>query len=224
MLRSLFRNTLRRPETALTPKVQAAHDFYELVRKESQSKIVVDSSKSIRRALHLAWPRDPNSYRMIFLVRDGRGVFNSMLKRSFRIEESTIRNGEVIKVSKEQSAIHPPRSRLHYLFAWLRMTLVTIVGLRSIPPASWMMVRYEDLSSSPEITLERIAKFLDLDYEEGMLDFRNVPHHNIDGNPVRYRYDGIQPPDLQWKRKLSNKDRFLFSLLAGWLNCLLGYK
>lgn len=201
-----------------------AHEFYDYVRKKSDSKVLIDSSKSIRRALRLSWNRQVDSYRLIFLVRDGRGVIHSRKKRKIVVDEPQEIDGKTTMKEITHPAIHPSRSILRYITAWLQVNLSTYLGLLTVPRGNWMILKYEDLCRSPEKTLQDVCKFLNLDYEAGMIDFRQASHHNIDGNPTRFRSGGIKNPDEKWRTGLNSTDRLLFWVIAGWLNFLFGYK
>jgi len=204
--------------------IERAHEFYDLVRKKSDTKILIDSSKSIRRSLRLSWNRPEDSFRLIFLVRDGRGVVHSRRKREIIVDEPQEVEGEIRMEEIKRPAIHPSRSMLRYITAWLQVNLSTYLGLLTIPRRNWMILKYEDLCHNPEMTLQRVCEFLNLDYEAGMIDFRLAAHHNIDGNPVRFRSGGIKIPDEKWRTGLNSTDRLLFGSVAGWLNYLFGYK
>ncbi len=49
-----------------------------------------------------------------------------------------------------------------------------------------IVVRYEDLSRDPELTLRRVCAFLSEDFEPGMLEFWQQPLHGLGGNAGAY--------------------------------------
>ena len=111
--------------------------------------------------------------------------------------------------------------------------------------AHYMELRYEDLVTDTEPHLRRIAEFLELDWDPGMLTYyeraadrmaemaRDLP--SADGKPVRPGEERMQahamtqkPPDpsamYRWKEKMSPEDVRDFDAAAGGLLRELGYE
>ena len=88
-----------------------------------------------------------------------------------------------------------------------------------LPANRFIRIRYEDLCTWPEGELQKISSFLGLEYEPQMLRFREVVHHNVSGNAVRFRSEGIQKPDEScWRRQMNPEALKIFYKTAGWLN------
>ena len=170
---------------------------YEHLRAMTGKEVIVDSTKHYLRAVALYQAR-PDIARVVVLVRDGRGVFYSGLKRGF--------------------------DRKVALRAWHRHYLRTRALLdRYVPEHHRALVRYEDLVTNPEATVRRLCDFLGMDFEEGMLDFRGVVHHNVNGNDMKYLATSELRLDEAWKSKLGAADARFFEKHAGSLNRAFGY-
>ncbi len=170
--------------------------LFDAVRAVTGCDAVVDSSKSHARMKWL-WMARPEQAKAIYLVRDGRGVMASYMRKG--------------------------RTPGQAVQGWVRTQALTRLVLRTMPPWAWLFVRYEDLCSDPRGELSRICRFLSLDFSEEMLCFRDVAHHDIGGNRMRFS-DGTQIVNSEaWRHKLSGADLRLFERIGGRLNRRLGY-
>lgn len=170
---------------------------YDHVRAIQGKRMVVDSSKHYVRAaaLYLA---QPDITRVVVLVRDGRGVFYSNLKRGFGRDFSL-------------RAWHS-----HYKRA---LELLD----RQVPESHRILVHYEDMVTDTRGTLAKLCDFLGMEFEPGMLDFRAGVHHNVNGNDMKFTSSSELRLDEAWKTKLEPADREYFERHAGSLNRRLGY-
>lgn len=170
---------------------------YDHVCAIQGKRMVVDSSKHYVRAaaLYLA---QPDITRVVVLVRDGRGVFYSNLKRGFGRDFSL-------------RAWHS-----HYKRA---LELLD----RQVPESHRILVHYEDMVTDTRGTLMRLCDFLGMEFEPGMLDFRAGIHHNVNGNDMKFTSSSELRLDETWKTKLEPADREYFERHAGSLNRRLGY-
>lgn len=187
--------------SVLTPRftqgIVNALSIYDHVRDITHKGIIVDSSKHYLLAAGL-YKSKPDSTRIVVLVRDGRGVFYSNLKRGF--------------------------ARRYSLNTWRNHYLRTLDVLdRHVPVDHRITVHYEDLVSNTRNTLERICTFLGIDFMESMLDFRSVVHHNVNGNDMKYSSGSELRLDQAWKSQLKADDSDYFEKHAGALNRRFGY-
>lgn len=166
--------------------------------KVTGAKYVVDSSKSPVR-VKLLYMLQPDKVRFVHLVRDGRAVAASAIRR------------------RELSPSMAAR-------IWRRDNQNLSAMLRTVPENQKLDVRYEALCADPEHELRRICDFLALRFEKGMLTLWEREVHNIPGNPMLFdRKTRTIRQDERWRRDLSDRDIRAFDRTAGRLNRALGY-
>ncbi|HRW11380.1 MAG TPA: sulfotransferase [Caldilineaceae bacterium] len=105
----------------------------------------------------------PNAH-FIAITRDPRDVLAS--KRS-RQQQEWIEQGNAARRSVKQ--IQAGFDPLWDTLAW-KAAVNAVVSAESVDPERVMNIRYEDLVSDPETTVRRICQFLQLEYQETMLD------------------------------------------------------
>lgn len=178
---------------------RASLEWYRAIRKATGTSLVVDSSKDPRR-LKWLYTVAPAHYRLVYLVRDGRAVTASGIRR---------RGHSMEEVARKWRALHR-RSR---------------AAQRSIPAGQKLRVRYETLCTEPERVLREIHRFLGVPGEDGGTTIRREGSHNIGGNAMRLRAgETTIRLDDRWKRELSPQQLEVFDRIAGRLNRRLGYE
>ena len=165
--------------------------------KQAGASILVDASKFWQR-LQLLYLSGQFKLKVLHLVRDGRAVLHSYTRKGVK-----------------------PKAGLR---RWMSVGVWAFLLRRRFEPADWLQVRYEDLAARPEETLQRICAFLQVEYEPGMLAYRQVPDHGIGGNRMCRRSDERIVVDEGWRQGLSRSHRLRFALLGGWLNRMYGYR
>src|SRR5690606_35211445 len=130
---------------------------YEAVRRAWGTPVIVDATKNPGRLRALYVFRDV-PLRLIYLLRDGRAVCRSRMRRE----------GVSMKRAAEIWRAEHRRQRL---------------AQADIPADHILRVRYEDLCRDACAELTRICAFLGLDYQSAMLRFREPSRHNLGGNP-----------------------------------------
>ncbi len=172
---------------------------YDHVRILTGKRVIVDSTKHYVRAtaLYLA---QPEKTRVVVLVRDGRGVFYSGLKRGF--------------------------NRDYSIRAWYNHYRRALQLLdKHVPKTHQILVHYEDIVTNTEQAISNLCEFLDIEYEPDMLNFKAVIHHNVNGNnDMKFSSVAELRLDEIWKTKLEPTDRKYFERHAGALNRRLGYE
>lgn len=180
--------------------IQNTQAIYDIVRQLAGKDVIVDSSKHYLRAVGLYRQR-PQTTRIVLLVRDGRAVFYSCVKRGL------------------------PRSyALRSWYSHYRRALPLIE--QHVPAQNWCVVRYEQLLADPPAALAALCGFVGLAYEDRMLNAAAVVHHNINGNndmKFRFASDAKLTLDEAWKEKLGADDLRYFLRHAGALNRKMGY-
>lgn len=193
ILRGCSSNAARRVEIA-----DNSWSVADAMSAVSGARFVVDSSKSPAR-LKLLYMRRPEHVRIIQLVRDGRAVSASAMRR------------------QDLSASTAARR-------WKRDNRNLAVMLRSVPQHVKLSVRYESVCENPGAELRRVCDFLGLQFEPEMLNLWTRPVHNIPGNPMLFnRAQQSIRKDERWRRELSTTDIEAFDRIAGRFNRSLGY-
>jgi len=119
--------------------------------------------------------------KFIHLVRDGRDVASSFKDLSVRQIESKY-------APRLPDKIEEIAERWKLNINFINTFLETIEG------DNVMMVKYEDLIRGPEIILRKVCKFLDVEFEVGMLNYS-----------ITRQFDRYEPREfMQWKEKLSD--------------------
>jgi hypothetical protein len=162
------------------------------------ARYVVDSSKSAVR-LKLLYLLRPEAMRIVWLVRDGRAVAASAMRRR--------------RLPAQQAARTWKRENQH-------LDLV----LRAVPERQKLRIRYEALCADPAGELRRVCDFLELPVEPGLTALWERPVHNIPGNPMLFQKGrkSIHQDD-RWRRDLTAGDVAAFEHVAGRMNRGMGY-
>ena len=173
--------------------------WYDSILRVSGNSFLLESSKDIRRMMMLSTLKESDFY-IIYLVRDGRGVVNSLMKRL---------NLTVQEASK----------------MWLQKNQQIQLALKSVAhkhPVQWL--KYEALCDDPVLTMKGIAEFLNVDYEGAMTQLNKNTSHIIGGSPTRMdKSNNTVAEDLRWKNTLCKQDLAVFDKIGGQFNKLLGY-
>jgi len=168
----------------------------EVICRLQNKTVFLDSSKDpIRlRLLHAApfW-----RWKVIYLIRDGRGAANSYMRH--------------YHTSMDVAAAE-----------WCRTHGECERVLGRLPKTAWMTVHYEQLCTHPKDTLAAIHGFLGLDHRETVLQLRSSGHHIL-GNEMRLGSLEEITLDEKWKTALTPQDLEVFEQRAGAWNRTYGY-
>jgi hypothetical protein len=136
--------------------------------------------------------------RIIYMIRDGRGMCNSFMKHY---------NAPMPAAVEE----------------W-RRTHAECAALRLRAPAErWLVLKYEDLCRQPDTELQRVFAFLGVDPRATRQDLRGMTHHIL-GNAMRLQNTSEIRLDEKWRTELSPADLAQFERAGGALNRSLGYE
>jgi hypothetical protein len=136
--------------------------------------------------------------KLIALVRDGRGVMNSLVKNE---------------------AYSPDQAIASWL--WGNRNIERAVA-HYMNEADVFRLRLEDLWQDPVNVRRRLFEFLGVD-PDVPLDYRDKSRRHIVGNRTRHVFDGSIRADESWRKELSEEHAALFRSRAGWLNRRYGY-
>lgn len=171
--------------------------LYDTIREKTGADIVIDSSKTYLEGLSL-YRKNPEEVRIIILSRDGRGVMYSNMKRNLGRKNGLI-------------------GWLHYYSRFLKLLE------RHVAPEHALNIHYEDLALNTKVEIGRICEFLQVDYEESMLNFSSSEHHITNGNDMRFSASSEIRIDADWQKNLSEHDLQYFEHKAGNLSRKMGY-
>jgi hypothetical protein len=174
--------------------------IYEQSFLTSKTPVICDSSHRNLQA-KIMWTRYHDSFKIIHLIRDGRGVTNSIIKRT----------GCSMKNAAK---------------AWKRNHILTMINQTWIPKKNIIQVKYEDICSNPALTVEKICNFVGITYGNSELNIQKNLFHFIGGSStIRLNKERQLKIDLdeKWKRDLSDKQKRIFNKIAGRINRRYGY-
>jgi len=172
--------------------------IYRAASEFTGNHVVVDASKVPSHFLHL-YLEEKGLFRPVFLVRDGRGVVWSKMKRA--------------GISAAQATRQ-----------WLNVYRMMRALLGIVPDPLSVFVRYEELCANPEDVLERILSEVDVSVES--VDLASLPNdrHDLGGSP---RFRGENPSkivlDESWRSEMPEEALCTFERIAGVANRKLGY-
>lgn len=176
-----------------------SHLLFDVARKVAGTPVIVDSTKNpIRlRALYLERPAE---VKVIYLIRDGRAVTHSRMKRE------NVGMGDAAKV-------------------WVAEHRKQRIVQRAMSPKNVLTLRYENLCMEPEVQLRMLCYYLDLDFDPNVLTFRENTRHAVGGNPMRFDM-GNRKIQLNedWREALKESELEEFERVGGSLNRALGYE
>ena len=179
-------------QLALEKTIALATDLCE----HQGSSVFLDTTKNPLQIRFLA--RHPEiRLKVIALVRDGRGVMNSlMLKEKWSPQESID------------------------CWLWSNRNLQRAERYLSKEDVYWLHL--EELCRDPEASLKSLFDFCGVP-PQWPLDFSDLTQRHIIGNRMRLNFKGQVRHDEAWRTTLADEHLALFSRHAGWLNQQFGY-
>ena len=174
--------------------------LFDAVAGATGAKVIVDATKNPGRLKALWFERGAREMRVLRLVRDGRAVVASRVRR------------EGVTVDRAAKI-------------WRQEHLKQAAALRTIPDARIRTISYEALTEQPCEVLKETCSWLGLAFEPTMLELDAGSRHIVGGNPVRFYLggeDGFRA-DTRWRHELNDQDLRRFDAVAGKVNRQLGY-
>ena len=214
-LRSVFSGNLGVSKRSRAGKVRTyARDnqtFLEAVANRARSDFrpqvrwLVDSSKSPYRLMWLAASRSFN-LRVIHLIKDPRAFAYSILKN-----RKQPRWGRLLRATRAATR-------------WqVENRLIKTICDKYVDSSDSRVVRYEDLASCPDETVDGILRWLGLAADSKTTErFRDEENHGISGNPSRFGAREIQL-DEKWRTGISAVETGIVKSLTGQLATDFGY-
>jgi hypothetical protein len=171
--------------------------LYDLIACQWNKDVIVDSSKNIHKTLAV-YEKNPLTTKIIFLTRDGRGVYYSRRSSGF---------------SQRQS-----------ITGWYRYNRRAASLLnKTIQPNHLLHIKYENLAENPEKTMQTVCSFLEIAYEPSMIELGQAKRHLVSGNDTRFKKNQTIKLDDRWLTRLKGEELSYFQSKGGLLNSTLGY-
>lgn len=150
----------------------------------SGKKIILDNSKYLILAEALL---EKNDWKIIVVTRDPRGI--ALCSKEVGIRKDIPR---------------PVKDKIG-LFLSFAQRATTLVHQENV-----LLVRYEDLCRNTLETLERVCEFMDISFEERMLEFKRHKGHLLMGNHMMHDSNQEIEEDVRWHNLLSPEEKCLF--------------
>jgi len=194
--------------------IKAYLKLYKVIFEISESDVIIDSSKNFATSIILSNLDKYDTY-FIFLHRDGRAVLNSYQKDSYKI-----RLGDK-HLKKERDKPDENKTIKEWLFNNVYGLILMIFRSKKT-----FKISHEKIINNPLDSLNKMIDFIGLDIEKNELRVRfDKVDHIFGGNVAKINATKIEKRDMyRWKKNLDNKTLNKFSLWAGWMNRILGYK
>jgi hypothetical protein len=184
----------------------------------SGARHVVDSSKIASRLKYLLRNQELN-VRVVHIVRDGRAVALTYVDpATFADARDPALRGGGGGGDRADERLSMARAAAEWKSANLQARCI----LAHLDRSRWIEIRYEDLCTQTDATLERVFHFLGLDPARRPADFRSVGNHVI-GNGMRLDSSSEIRLDERWRTVLTDGDLAVFDRVAGEMNRRYGY-
>lgn len=186
-----------RPEHALRPDVQYYLSLLSTYAGDKNVSLLGDKDPRCVEELQFIRRYIPGAF-VIHMMRDPRDVLASKKQAGWSQKYGSMRNAIV---------------------ATLQLQSASMLGCRLFGK-NFIEIRYEDLLSAPERTLQDLCETIDIDYEPGMLNFQRSAHKLVAEDEIAWKRETLGPL-LQrnvgkWRSRLSYSDIVLIeSALAG---------
>ncbi|WP_354622648.1 sulfotransferase domain-containing protein [Psychromonas sp. MME2] len=200
------------------PKLQKRNaDYVSAIAEQANVEAVVDSSKIGIRLKYLLKNKDLD-IKVIWVVRDGRGVALAYKNPSdfADAKDPKLRGGGAGKTQEKGRSIEVGAHE------WVRCNQETQAVLATMDRDKWIKVHYEDICNNTEQTLDTLFEFIGVDPNKKRLDFKTVEHHVV-GNGMRLDDSEVIKLDDRWKEQMSESDLKRFYDVAGEYHTKLGY-
>lgn len=194
-------------------------DFARTVLELHGARVLVDSSKLAHRLKFVL--RMPSfDVKVLHLVRDGRAVaLTYMDEQSFAdaADPALRRRGTVAAGSGRTMPMERAAAE------WRRAVTSASHLLSRLDRSRWMRITYEELCTEPDITLDKIFRFIGVEPSAARRDFRSVEHHVV-GNGMRLDSTSAVRLDDRWRGELTAAEIAAFHRTAGDQNERFGYR
>lgn len=199
-LRKIKGNNNSRLKKSLDKYLERNERLFEIVCEVSGKNILVSSSRITGRLFALSFSEKLKIY-PVFLMRDPRGVLNSMVQFDNRLYGEYRHNA------------------LKQLASWNANTLLSVQIMNKISKGKVLFNLYSEFTKDPDQELEDLKSILndDLDYSQhnGEISINLHSGHIFAGNQMRFKSGSVPIiQDLKWKQQLSFLNKALASVVS----------
>jgi len=181
------------------------YNIFRLLEESSSAKAIIDSSKSVGRALALL-KNAKIDVQIIHLVRDPRGVYFSF---------------------KKKNLITPTKNIWSLVAYWNKVNFLASLARLRLGDKKVLQVRYEDLISNTDKTIDKIAVFIKEDLSDVKIKLRDEVvmerGHLASGNRLRIQKIPLKlQPDFEWMKRLKLHEQIIITTHC--LPLMIAYK
>ena len=174
--------------------------LYEIISKVSGKDIIIDSSRLPGRLLALSSSTKIKIF-PIYIIRDPRGVINSLIKKDIR------RFGEI------------KNSTFKHILTWNVKNLLSLDSINKLNSNDTIYLEYKNFTRNPVQKFEKIKETLNCtlnyDNENGKVSLFLEPGHVFTGNRSRHDSGKIAiAEDTTWKQELSWQRKLIVSVIS----------
>jgi hypothetical protein len=134
---------------------------YSIIQSKTSAEVIVDSTKTIywiSNMLQLKELKQEYDLYLLHLVRDGRAVLNSYLRKRKRM-------------TVEQ-----------FSDLWLQRVRNNEQFFQDFNRGKKIQLAYEELATNPNDTIQKVCEFLDIKFVPDMIDYWKYEHYILSGN------------------------------------------
>jgi hypothetical protein len=147
LIREMFNDDIFRP--------------YSIIQSKTSAEIIVDSTKTIywiSNMLQLKELKQEYDLYLLHLVRDGRAVLNSYLRKRKRMTVEQFSN------------------------LWLQRVRNNEQFFQDFHRGKKIQLAYEELATNPDDTMQKVCEFLGVKFVPDMIDYWKYEHYILSGN------------------------------------------
>lgn len=182
-IRNFFFSNISQFRSEINKYIIAHETFMEKSCKFNNSNIFIDGTKSLRRA-ELFANFSKYKFKIIHLVRDGRGFCCSYMKHA------ELHNDKQIRASN----------------SWLEYLKLLDIFSRRYPNIEIMTIRYEDICDDISSVFTKVFDFIGCDFITETFNSKITKEYHVLGNRMRKKFDGTIKEDLSWQDKFNSND------------------
>lgn len=182
---------------------------YSMIASKTSAEVLIDSTKAIywiSNMLRLKELKKEFDVCLLHLVRDGRAVLNSYLRKRKRMTSEEVSNLWLERVTKNEG-----------FYA-------------NFSQGDKIQIAYEELATNPQKITQEICNFLKINFDPEIIDYWQYEHHVLSGNrgtkslikkykmetesKVKSQNISIKV-DLSWQTELNKNDLETFYQIVG---------